>query len=54
MQEYEDREKILEDIEKCSIEKRDDGGFVYPNLEKRLGRLKLIWVSYEELLETEF
>jgi hypothetical protein len=54
MQEYEDKEKILEDIERCSIEKRDGGGFVYPDMRQRLAQLRLNWVSYEDLLEPEY
>ena len=54
MQEYEDRGKILDDIEKCSIEKRGGGGFVYPDMRQRLAWLRLNWVSYEELLEPEY
>jgi hypothetical protein len=53
MREYEDREKILADIEQCRIPRREDTSYSYPDLRERLKALRLNWVSYEELLEPE-
>lgn len=54
MREYEDREKILADINQCKIEWRQGYGPDHVDLRKRLAALRLNWVSYEELLEPEF
>jgi hypothetical protein len=53
MRDYEDPAKLLCDIETCSIPKRRDAGYAYPDLVPRLDALTLNWVCYEDLLEPE-
>jgi hypothetical protein len=49
-----DHEKLLADIDLCRIACRNDSGFVYPDLRKRVKALRLNWACYEDLLEQEF
>lgn len=53
MREYEDREKILADINQCRIEWRQGFGPEHLDLRARLAALRLNWASYEDLLEPE-
>lgn len=54
MHEYRDEEKILEDIRSCRLEKRSREYWEYPEIEERLKRLELGWITYEEILEEEY
>ncbi len=55
MHEYEDRNRLLADIEACCIAKRSQPGFVFPeNLQERLTALRINWVTYEDLLGPAF
>jgi hypothetical protein len=46
---------IVEDIERCPFDRRDDGiEYEYPLLHERLKLLRLTWVSYEEIFERAF
>jgi hypothetical protein len=45
---------IIPDIERCTIDRRDDGEQEYPSLQERMTRLKLNWVTYEDVLELAF
>jgi len=54
MQEYRDKHNILKDIRSCRLEKRSREYWGYPEIEERLERLELGWVTYEEILEEEY
>jgi len=54
MQEYQDEENILRDIRSCRLEKRSRENWEYPEIEERLGQLKLGWITYEEILGVEY
>ncbi len=54
MQEYRDEQNPLSDIESCRLEKRSRRSWGYPDIEERVGRLGLRWVTYEEILEEEY
>ncbi len=61
MQEYWDEESdtvrrnnILRDIGLCRNERRDQPGWGYPDIEGRLDRLRIRWVTYDEILEEEY
>ncbi len=42
---------ILDDINTCKIPRRNDDSWEYPSIEERLNNLRMIWVSFEELIE---
>ncbi len=48
------KENILRDIGLCRNERRDQPSWRYPDIEGRLDRLKIRWVTYEEILEEEY
>ncbi len=54
MQEYRNEDNILKDIRSCRLEKRYRDNWEYPDIEERVGLLKLGWVTYEEILEEEY
>jgi hypothetical protein len=49
-----DRNRIVEDIARCTIPPRDNYGQVYPDIRARVAVLRLNWVSYEDILEQAF
>ncbi len=55
MEEYlKDSALLIPDIIRCTIPVRDDGDQEYPLLPGRLERLKLTWLSYEDIFEQAF
>ena len=55
MEEYlRDSALLIPDITRCTIPVRDDGNQEYPLLRGRLQRLKLTWLSYEDIFERAF
>jgi len=46
--------ELLDDINLCSIERRNDGNWQYPDLEQRLPQLRMSWVTYEDIFEDHF
>jgi hypothetical protein len=53
MSEYLNSELLIEDIERCCIPWRNQPAYSYPNIQERVGALRLNWVCYEELLEPQ-
>lgn len=48
-------DKIIHDIDRLTINRRNEGNWRYPeNLEERVGSLKINWVTYEEIFENEY
>lgn len=54
MREYQNRARLLDDIERYRIDKRGGPRYRYPELADRARVLKLNWITYEEILETVF
>jgi hypothetical protein len=46
-----DRNRVVEDIERCRIPPRDNLGQHYPDVRESVRKLTLRWVSYEDILE---
>lgn len=54
MDEYEDRAALRREIEACQISKRDEAGWRYPDLDRRMSALREFnWVAYEDFFERE-
>ena len=55
MEEYQDDEKLTRDIKLSNLEKRNQPNkWSYPNnIKNRMKKLKLNWITYEEIIEKE-
>ena len=54
MSENRNKDFLVADIESCGIPYRNENGYSYLEIRKRVGALRINWVSYEDLLETQF